>query len=252
MLCCLYSFAEKLVKDGQDLLGGKLLGFILSYPNPVAWENVQECAAGRQGSYDMFSDFVAQAAFASPPVTLAGFTAGGPVGRRGPITAASSDAYLASLWSTQWLARLDALPEYAARVRRGTGTPLANAEAGVREDSDEYSVAAAVVGMPEGAREGAGGPVRGRDAMAIFTAEEEVPLTSAWGVDDCAATLAAAYGVLAATLEERRSDGVAALSLYAGSKSALRHVWSPHGYFCTRTVMFAPCVSTCTFAVYFP
>lgn len=233
MLCCLFSFAEKLVKESQELLGGKLLAFILAYPNPRAWANVQECAAERQASYDLFADFVAQAAFASPPVTLAGFTSGGPVGRRGPITAASSDGYLSSLWSTQWLARLDGLPEFAARVPRGDGAPLADAAAGVREDSDEYSASAAVVqpvvpghageGAPEG---GAGSAAAAGPAAAaqVFTAEEEVPLTSAWGVSDCSATLAAAFGVLALTLEERRSDGVAALSLYSGSKSAIRHV----------------------------
>lgn len=257
MLCCLFSFAEKLVKESQDLLGGKLLAFILAYPNPRAWANVQQCAAERQASYDAFAEFVAQAAFASPPVTLAGFTTGRPVGRRGPITVASSDSYLSSLWSTQWLARLDGLPEFAARVPRGDGTPLADAESGVREDSDEYSVSAAVVepvevgdsveGAPEGsARAAAAGAAA---ASQVFTAEEEVPLTSAWGVEDCSATLSAAFGVLAVTLEERRSDGVAALSLYSGSKGAIRHVRPArrHDLLCRVCAEAAAVLAWCSF-----
>lgn len=228
LLCSLYIRAEKPRQEEEEQVGGELLVFMLNFPSYRTWTNLQECAAERQLSYDAFADFVAQAAFASPPVTLAGFTSGGPVGRRGPITSACSDAYLASLWATQWHTRLDAVSPFAARVPRGAGAPVADAVAGVREDNDEYSDAVAVVAPVASSENGAqattmvGPPSEG--VSPVFSAEEEVPLTSAWGVEDCAGTLAAAYGVLAVTLEERRADGAAAMALYTGSKSALRHV----------------------------
>lgn len=231
LLCSLYLRADKPGQEKEDAVGGELLTFMLAFPTLKTWTNVQECAAERQLSYDGFSDFVAQAAFASPPSTVAGFTSGAPVSRRGPITAVYSDTYVASLWATQWHTRLDAVSPFASRVPQGTGAPVADAVAGVREDSDEYSDVAAVVkpvaGGDTGAQTPDSSPEKGtlpRGRTAVFLAEEEVPLTSAWGIDDCAATLAAAYGVLAVTLEERSGDGAAAMALYAGSKSALRHV----------------------------
>eukprot|EP00892_Ulva_mutabilis_P008110 jgi/Ulvmu1/5671/UM024_0018.1 len=225
LLCSLYLRAEKPQQEEEAQAGSELLLFMLTYPTYRTWANLQECAAMRQLSYDAFADFVAQAAFAGPPVTLAGFTSGSPVSRRGPMTPACSDSYLASLWATQWHTRLDSVSPFAARVPHGIGAPVADAVAGVREDNDEYSDVAPVVAPVAAGDSGAEAAVvaSAEGVSPVFAAEEEVPLTAAWGVEDCAGTLAAAYGVLAVTLEERREDGAAAMALYAGSKSALRH-----------------------------
>jgi hypothetical protein len=52
----------------------------------------------------------------------------------------------------------------------------------------------------------------------VFTAKDTVPLASAWGIEDCSATLSSAFGALAQTLQERPGDGDAALRLYEHNK----------------------------------
>ena len=61
----------------------------------------------------------------------------------------------------------------------------------------------------------------------VFTARERVPLASAWGIEDCSATLSSAFGALAETLQERPGDGDAALRLYEHNKTLLALVCFP-------------------------
>lgn len=72
----------------------------------------------------------------------------------------------------------------------------------------------------------------------VFTAKERVPLASAWGIEDCSATLSSAFGALAQTLQERPADADSAVRLYERNKTLLELVC----YHCSPWLFISPSV----------
>jgi hypothetical protein len=179
------------------------------------------------------------------------------VGRRSLVSDAHADPMISSVLDVRWAARLEGLASnMSTRVpfpkeklpapsitvldsddRDDTRPEAASMSATTTEAAgsvDMTANASATTTTTPGtqSQSGEAGTSLGRTtrkaeddvfsrACDVFTAKERVPLASAWGIEDCSATLSSAFGALAQTLQERPGDGESALRLYAHNKTLI-------------------------------
>lgn len=168
------------------------------------------------------------------------------MGRRALLSDKHAEAPWASVMDVRWVARLEGLSaNMAQRVPYPYETmPMSSNKALPEGSSEGYKALPVASDAGDGSTStqvsladagsfntSAKEPVPEHDfskAQAVFTAQERLPLASAWGIEDCSATLLSAFGALAQHLQERPGDGDAALRLYERNKTLLSLVRPLH------------------------